>query len=287
MVVTVPHDNAVTAPLEVQCDDLYVAGFPLHVAVTVRPARPTVTLPQLPLMDVFSSRGAIGFSLACPDGTVVYEVEPARPGVHADGPSFALHGDDCRRMLVDLSEAFGQHWPAGIPEGHLLLTVRYEAAGERPRGGPVPITVRRPTPEEQQVLDALAPELTRARSFGRWMFLPPEAPAGPPDAQSLAGDPLRFGRVLRYLLFEAGTTSPQPVELLSALDGLYAPEAAVLLAAWWQLTGDRAAYAVQHTRVHTAYPELSAAMAALERGENLLGPTQRRILPLDGTEVQS
>ncbi|WP_438010197.1 hypothetical protein WME89_17025 [Sorangium sp. So ce321] len=246
----------------------YVLGFPLHVAVTVCADRPGACIRRLPRASWAGSAGAIGVRLARADtGEEVVWIEPSGIVVRELGtPVFRLCPGACRRMLVDLSS----YLPAGIGPGHHALAVVYAGPPDRVESPPVPIELAAPSPEQQLELQRLAPEIVRAGSWGRWTSLPPEG--GEPVAGGVArDDPLRFNRILRYLMYGPESLCDVDPALLDVLDGVYEPEAHALRAELHASRGDTARLAEQAELIRTRYPGLAWWIERIEAGQSELG----------------
>ncbi|WP_437665960.1 hypothetical protein [Sorangium sp. So ce1182] len=249
-------------------DRRYVIGFPLHVAVTVCADRPGACIRRLPRPSWAGSAGAIGVRLARADtGEEVVRIEPSAIVVRELGtPVFLLCPGACRRMLVDLSS----YLPAGTEPGHHALAVVYAGPPGRVESPPVPIELAGPSPEQQRELQRLAPEIVRAGSWGRWTSLPPEG--GEPVAGGVErDDPLRFNRILRYLMYGPESLCDVDPALLDVLDGVYEPEAHALRAELHASRGDTARLAEQAELIRTRYPGLAWWIERIEAGQSELG----------------
>ncbi|MGK3982127.1 hypothetical protein WME99_03780 [Sorangium sp. So ce136] len=246
----------------------YVLGFPLHVAVTVCADRPGACIRRLPRASWAGNAGAIGVRLARADtGEEVVWFEPSGIVVRELGtPVFLLCPGACRRMLVDVSS----YLPAGIEPGHHALAVVYAGPPGRVESPPVPIELAAPSAEQQRELQRLAPEIARAGSWGRWTSLPPEG--GAPSAGRVErDDPLRFSRILRYLMYGPESLCDVDPALLDALDGVYEPEAHALHAELHAARGDTARLADQAELIRARYPGLSWWIDRIEAGQSELG----------------
>lgn len=249
------------APLAVEHDDAYVLGGPLHVAITIRAARPGTSFAWLPAVTPYSTHGAIGCTLRRPDGSVALHHDPAPLSPELiDLHSFELTGNAERRMLFDLSDLTG-----GAPAGRYHLTVRYHALLERPESAPVEIALREPTPDEAASLDAARAELGGRGTWGEWTYVrTPLAPLDLLPAAVLRNDPLRFNRVDRRLALDPTPPGDRELEAVAALDGVYVPDAAALNAEILLRRGDREAYARQAAFVRERFPGLRWWMDALD-----------------------
>ncbi|WP_437737019.1 hypothetical protein [Sorangium sp. So ce1335] len=249
-------------------DRRYVLGFPLHVAITVCADRPGTCMLRLPRPSWAGNAGAIGVRLARADtGEEVVRFEPSAIVSRELGtPMFFLDPGACRRMLIDVSS----YLPAGIEPGSYTLTIVYAAPPDRVESQPAPIELAAPSPEEQQELRRLAPELARAGSWGRWTNLPPDGGA-PLSGRVEPGDPLRFNRILRALMYGPEPLCDVDPALLDALDGVYAPEAHALRAELHAARGDAARLAEQAEIIRTRYPGLAWWIDRIEAGQSELG----------------
>ncbi|WP_437310429.1 hypothetical protein [Sorangium sp. So ce388] len=249
-------------------DRRYVLGFPLHVALTVCADRPGACIRRLPRASWAGSAGAIGVRLARADtGEEVVWIEPSGIVVRELGtPVFRLCPGVCRRMLVDVSSFL----PAGIAPGHHALAVVYAGPPDRVESPPAPIELAAPSPEQQRELQRLAPEIARAGSWGRWTSLPPEG--GEPVAGRVErDDPLRFNRILRFLMYGLESLCDVDPALLDVLDGVYEPEAHALRAELHAARGDTARLAEQAELIRARYPGLAWWIDRIEAGQSELG----------------
>ncbi|WP_437970752.1 hypothetical protein WMF04_16325 [Sorangium sp. So ce260] len=249
-------------------DRRYVLGFPLHVAITVCADRPGTCIRRLPRASWAGSAGAIGVRLArAGSGEEVVRSEPSPVVLRELGtPVFLLPPGACRRMLVDVSS----HLPSGLDPGHYTLAIVYEGPPDRVESPPVPIELAAPDLEEQRELVRLAPEIARAGSWGRWTSLPPDG--GAPVAAGVApGDPLRFNRILRYLMYGPESLCDVDPAVLDVLDGVYTPEAHALRAELHAARGDAARFAEQAELVRSTYPGLAWWIERLEAGQSEIG----------------
>ncbi|WP_437290684.1 hypothetical protein [Sorangium sp. So ce406] len=249
-------------------DRRYVLGFPLHVAITVCADRPGACIRRLPRASWAGNAGAIGVRLArAGTGEEVVRVEPSPIVIRELGtPVFLLDPGACRRMLIDVSS----YLPAGIEPGSYALAIVYAAPPDRVESPRVPIELAAPSPEEQKELRRLAPEIARFGSWGRWTSLPPDG--GAPVADRVEpGDPLRFNRILRYLMYGPDSLCDVDPALLDVLDGVYAPEAHALRAELHAARGDAARFAEQAELIRTRYPGLAWWIDRIEAGQSELG----------------
>lgn len=249
-------------------DRRYVLGFPLHVAITVCADRPGTCIRRLPRASWAGNAGSIGVRLARADtGAVVVRTEPSPIVLRELGtPVFLLEPGACRRMLIDVSS----HLPAGLEPGAYALAIVYAAPPDRVESPPVPIELEAPGPEEQEELRRLAPELARVGSWGRWTSLAPEGGA-PVSGRVEPGDPLRFNRILRALMYGPEPLCDVDPALLDVLDGVYAPEAHALRAELHAARGDAARFAEQAEIIRTRYPGLAWWIDRIEAGQSELG----------------
>ncbi|WP_437878246.1 hypothetical protein [Sorangium sp. So ce513] len=261
-------------------DRRHVLGFPLHVAITVCADRPATCIRRLPRPSWAGNAGAIGVRLARADtGEEVVRIEPSPIVIRELGtPVFFLDPGECRRMLIDVSSFL----PARLAPGPHALTIVYAAPPDRVESQPAPIELAAPGPEEQEELRRLAPELARAGSWGRWTSLPPQDGA-PVTRRIERGDPLRFNRVLRYLMYGPESLCDVDPALLDVLDGVYAPEAHALRAELHAARGDAARLAEQAAIIRSRYPGLAWWIDRIEAGQSELGLVREcRVTPIDG-----
>ncbi|HEY8041587.1 MAG TPA: hypothetical protein VIF15_17390 [Polyangiaceae bacterium] len=261
--------------LEEAHDAEYVAGFPVHVALTLH-GDPFVELRRIPRADWRGVRSAVGVKLvdpaAPPDQRLVRMVEAA-PIIDDEivYPRVDLPAAGQVRMLVDLSELLGG---AAAPPavGAFEATVTY-AAGRSPamrRGVDFPLVLRRPTSLEEHTLRALAPLATDG--WGPW------AEEKPPEAEGLLltphvdpADPLRLLRVMRFLMYGPTELADVDPAMFDVLGGVYAPDAEALRAEVLAARGDRAALAKQLALARAATPGLGPWLASIESGTSFLG----------------
>jgi hypothetical protein len=252
------------APLGLDHAASYVLGFPIHVAVTVRGADPQSGFNRLPLPDLRGPWGAI--ELALDDdatGEPVLHEEPVprvtlRPGV----PAFALRPGESRRALTDLSGLI----PADLIPGSYTMRLAYVAFGYSAGAPDAHVTFAAPTREQEETLARLRPDVERARGWGDWTYFARPAPREILQRSVQADDPLRYCRVLRYLLHGGEDLAEVGPALLDVLDGVYAPEAEALRAELLFARGDRAGFEAQAARVRRAHPGLSYWMDRVEAG---------------------
>ncbi len=249
-------------------DRRYVLGFPLHVAITVCADRPGTCIRRLPRASWAGNAGAIGVRLTrAGSGEEVVRTEPSPVVIRELGtPVFLLSPGTCRRMLIDVSS----HLPSGLEPGHYTLAIVYEGPPDRVESSPVPIELAAPDLEEQRELQRLAPELARTGSWGRWTSLPPDGGA-PVEARVDPGDPLRFNRVLRYLMYGPESLCDVDPAVLDVLDGVYAPEAHALRAELHAARGDAARLAERAELIRSTYPGLAWWIARIEAGQSEIG----------------
>lgn len=246
----------------------YVLGYPVHVAITVCADRPGVCLRRLPRASWAGGAGAIGVRLArAATGEVIVATEPSPVVLRELGtPVFLLAPGACRRMLIDVSSFL----PARLEPGHYTLSVIYDAPPDRVESAPVPIELAAPDRAQRRELDRLAPELARVGSWGRWTLLPPEDHA-PVGLHVEPADPLRFNRIVRYLMHGPDALCDVDPAVLDVLDGVYAPEAHALRAELYAARGDRARFAEQAAIIRTRYPGLTFWIERIEAGQSELG----------------
>ncbi|WP_437320408.1 hypothetical protein [Sorangium sp. So ce385] len=249
-------------------DRRYVLGFPLHVAITLCADRPETCIRRLPRPSWAGNAGAIGVRLArAGTGEEVVRAEPSPVALPEHGtPVFRLCPGACRRMLIDVSS----YLPAGLAPGNYTLAVVYAGPPDRVESAPVPIELAAPSAEEQRELLRLAPAVARAGSWGRWTILPPEGGA-PVTGRAAPGDPLRFNRILRTLMYGPESLCDVDPAVLDALDGVYAPEAHALRAELHAARGDATRLAEKAQLIRTTYPGLAWWIERIEAGESEIG----------------
>ncbi|KYF88528.1 hypothetical protein BE17_41420 [Sorangium cellulosum] len=248
-------------------DGRYVLGFPLHVALTLCADPPSTCVRGLPLASWAGNAGAIGIRLIDPaTGNVVLSHEPFPVVLPELGTStFTLSPGACRRMLVDVSRFL----PADLAPGRYDLVILYGAPSRLIESPVARVELAAPSAAEREELDRLEPELALVGSWGRWTNLRPrhgeriEPPRG-----SL--DPLRFNRVLRYLMFGPEGLSDVDPALLDVLHGVYEPEFHALLAELYAARGDAARLAEQAAIIRTSYPGLAWWIDEIEAGRSAI-----------------
>jgi hypothetical protein len=244
----------------------YVLGFPVHVALTVCADHPRTHMRQLPLASWVGNAGAIGIRLVDRDTeTEVVKVEPWPVVLPELGTStFSLLPGTCRRMLVDVSP----YLQPGLKPGQYDLTTIYSAPPERVESQAVPIELVAPGGADRKELDRLRPELALAGSWGRWTNLPPHGePAAPPRGSR---DPLRFNRILRYLMYGPEELSEVNPARIDVLHGVYEPESHALLAELYWARGDAERFTENATIVRTSYAGLAWWIDAIEAGRSAI-----------------
>jgi hypothetical protein len=246
-------------------DGRYVLGFPVHVAITLCAQHPGTCIRGLPLASWAGNAGAIGMRLDEPEtGRVVVETDPFPVVLPELGTStFTLAPDACRRMLVDISSFL----PADLEPGRYDLALLYGTPLGDIESPAVRIELAAPSAAEREELVRLEPELARAGSWGRWTNLPPRRgeramlPHGP-------GDPLRFNRVMRYLMYGPEKLSEVDPSLIELLHGVYEPESHALLAELYAARGDATRFGEQAAIVRASFPGLAWWMDRLEAGRS-------------------
>jgi hypothetical protein len=252
-------------PLGLDHDERYVLGFPLHVAILVCASTAEMSLKRLPQPSWAGNAGAIGVRLRRVDtGVEVLRVEPW-PIVNPEfgTPIFSLGPGECRRMLVDVSSFL----PADLDRGVYALTVIYVAPPFRAESRATPIELAAPSPDEHAELERLGPELAHERSWGRWASMPPE-PTELLTKPTDASDPLRFNKVLKWLMYGPEELSDVDPALLDVLHGVYEPESHALRAELSFARGDLEGFAKQAGIVEERYPGLAWWIRRIERGQS-------------------
>lgn len=251
--------------LTVELNDEYVAGFPVHAALTVMyrvegVGRPGVSyaasLTEAPELDPFGEPAVVGLEIAeAGTGRVVLRVAPMDPPIEAsEVASVQLQPNVPRRVLVDLSPDLER-----VPPGAYRVRITYAAEWNTVTSEPLPFILREPTREELAL-----PRPRDGETWLEWTLF-----GGGKTGTPRRDDPARFNRVVRILLRgDAGNP-----ELLELLDGLYAPEASVMmleLLALNEIDITRAAGAVRQRHPALAWwidaiPAGNGRIAALRR----------------------
>lgn len=272
-----PHHHSLSDPVPrgphgvmlhgVDCDGRYVLGFPMHVAVTVCSAHPGSYARRLPLAGWAGNAGAIGVRLVNPvTRAEVVASHPVPVVIPEIGTStFSLAPGACRRMLVDVSSFL----PPDLAAGRYDITITYVAPPDRVESHPIPVTLAAPNAVEKAEIDKLLPAVERAGSWGRWTNLPPREG----DVITLprgALDPLRFNRIMRYLMYgpeELAVVSPSIVDVLH---GVYEPESHAILAELYAARRDVARFTEEEEIVRTSFPGLAWWMDEIASGHSEL-----------------
>jgi hypothetical protein len=233
---------------------------------------PGTGLMGLPLPSWAQNAGAIGIRLVDSDtGKVVVKVEPSPIVLPELGMSiFTLAPGICRRMLFDISAYLN----ANVSPEHYDLAVIYAASPHRVESPVVPIELLAPSDTEREELDRCKPVLTRAGSWGRWTNLPPPD-GGPVEPPTDSHDPLRFNRILRYLMYgptELSVVDPAVIELLH---GVYEPESHALLAELYWARQDAARFAEHAAIIRTSFPGLAWWIERIEAGRSEIAFVRR------------
>ncbi|WP_437895622.1 hypothetical protein [Sorangium sp. So ce124] len=242
----------------------YVLGFPMFVGITIGSVPPGASLMRLPLPSPAALRGAVGIRLWRPGEAEPFFEEAPTAVVDPDlsAPSFRLRAGEVRRLLVEIAELLPDDLAAGEVDGVLL----YGAPPHVAASGRGRLRFREPTAAERALLDELRPEVEAAGSFGRWLRRPPSDPtrlAPPADP----GDPLRYLRLMKYLIHGPEELAAVDPARLRVLGGVFAPEACGL-AAELQAARDPGAFAGYAQQVKAAYPGLAAWMDAIAAGQS-------------------
>jgi hypothetical protein len=255
--------------LDVAHDDEYVAGFPVHVALTLH-GDPRAELPRLPRPDWRSLYGAVGLKLLDPaadEGRPLVFSQEAAPLVDDELrlPQMTIPAGGVVRMLVDLSTILGgvAH-PPRAGAFHARITYAASPGPYLQREAGFALVVRAPSSLEEHVLEALA--VDAKRGWGAWAREPPPAAdAAHLTSKIAADDPLRFLRVLRFLMFGPVELRDVELSMFDVLTGVYAPEAEALRAEVLAARGDRVALAAQLAKVRAATPGLEPWLASIEQ----------------------
>jgi len=244
-------------PLAVETDTVYIAGFPVHVAVTIAGPGNT-TFHRLPYADFISDQGAFGVKLSTvADGSPIASIDPADALDEDLGMSaITLRPGEQRRMLIDLSGFF----PAGSQPGEYQGILSYGPLETRTLSAPFRLMIYAPDQGQKAELALLANDLREAGSWGQWTLRPPSNPDlfTAPDGS----DPLRFNRIVKGLLF----TKDFPIEALRVLTGLYRPEGAALAADLLASREDDTAYRSLVDDIRQRFPGLEWWLKKTESG---------------------
>lgn len=259
----------------------YVRGYPMHMAliITPLPAVGDELLPDVSLHYVVDVEATFTHA----NGAVITagHRRARRLGRPPTGPFLEPVPGEPQRALFDAQLLDALDRETGelsdrLPLGSYTVEIRY-------MGLPAPpftMTLRDPTVAEKHALDQIETERTRDWQPGRrWpdWFMSGKSPSAPPTITKR--DPLRYLRVLRYLM--RSPTPPQAVDprLLDVLDGFYAPEAELLRADLAMGRGDRAEFDRRAAIIRSSYPGLAAELRGIEehgssivRDRNALSP---------------
>lgn len=251
--------------LGVELLDEYVAGFPVHVALTVMYrvdgiGQPGVSymnsLTEAPALDPFAEPDVVGFEVReAHTETVVVRTTPVEPPVDASSvASFQLEPNVPRRVLVDLSTDLRRVQP-----GTYRLRITYTADWNEVTSEPLLFVLRAPTENE-----LLLPKVAEGETWREWTLF-----GGGETGTSERGDPARFNRVARTLL----RGDDRDPAILDSLDGLYAPEAAVMMLELLAANGVDVVRATEAVRER--YPELGWWIDGVAKGEGRIARLRR------------
>jgi len=269
--------------LRIEHEAVYVAGFPVHVAITVV-GDPRWNLTRLPLLDFRALSGCIGLVLRdSTSGEIVFERE-AHPVVDEESTMAFVDldpGQECR-MLIDLSELLAEG--PRVPDAGATWNARvtYAARAHFPamrRDADLVLRVRKPTSIEAHVLASLAPDLDRASSWGAWATA---RPTDPREAALLTPhvdprDPLRYLRLVRYVLFSATELAAMDLRDFAVLDGgVYGPDADVLRAELLAARGDVGARDALFAKLRAQTPGMFPQIADIEANATYVGWVRAR-----------
>jgi hypothetical protein len=243
--------------LAVETDAVYIAGFPLHVAVTITGAG-NATFRRLPFADFVNAAGAFGFTLSSlPHRNPVLSTAPEDVLDEDLGMSaVTLRPGEQRRMLIDLSSFF----PGGAQPGEFEGILSYGPLETRTVSEPFRFVVYAPTDGQRAELAALGSELQQSGTWGQWTLRPPRSSgafAAPDEA-----DPLRFNRIVKSLLF----VKEFSLASLRILGGIYRPEAAALAADFLAGQPDENAFRNLAADIRQRFPGLEWWLKKTESG---------------------
>jgi hypothetical protein len=278
--------------LRIEHEREYVAGFPVHVAITVV-GDPRWNLTRLPLLDFRALSGCIGLVLRDPtSGKTVFERE-ARPVVDEESTMAFVDldpGQECR-MLIDLSELLAEGPPVPDAGATWSARVTYAARAHFPamrRDADLVLRIRKPTSLEAHVLASLAPELDRAATWGEWATARPTDPREAPLLTSRvdARDPLRYLRLVRYVLFSSTELAAMDLRDFAVLDGgVYGPDADALRAELLAARGDIAGRDALFAKLRAQTPGMFPQIADIEANATYVGWVRARTKKMKGRPV--
>lgn len=246
------------APPDVEHATDYVSGYPMHVAVTVHlEPDERVVWAMIPHADVYLPEGvSVKFTEVASGAESAFEYAES-PFSERPPSGVLLYPGDRRRMLIDLADLE----QGTLAAGKYRVTLTFGGSA----GEPFEMTLHAPTPAQKATQAFARTEGWGADGWGKWALAPLKKPGSVSSAVSRT-DPLRYCRVLRYLTHLPGTAASVPSSIFDALDGLYAPEAALLRADLAWARKDAAAYAREAAKVKEKYPALAYALANIEAG---------------------
>ena len=249
-------------------DESYVAGFPIHVALTVHGDTRAI-LQRLPRPDWRSDYGSVGLRLLDPAADDEHRIvfsRDAAPVIDEElqFPRVSLPANGVLRLLVDLSTLLGGVARPPAPGAfHARVTYAASPSSYLQREAGFALVLRAPSGVEQHVLNALTKDA--ARGWGAWAKEPPPREDAALLTPNIAvDDPLRFLRVLRFLMFGPVELRDVDLSMFDVLGGVYAPEAEALRAEVLAARGDRVTLAAHLAKVRAATPGLEPWLASIE-----------------------
>jgi hypothetical protein len=257
-------------PPEISHEKDYVLGYPMHVAVTIRldtDLPDVVVQGSLPVADVFAIKGISVTFADAKTGVVLTRDRERSFGMMERSPGGKLSSGERRRMLIDLADLD----LSGLAPGAYRVTIAYTGV-EAP---PFDVTMHAPTPAQKASQERLRAESSVADTWGQWAMAPVEK-AGTVSASVSRSDPMRYCRVLRYLLNGPGSIATIPATVVDVLDGMYAPEAQLLRAEIAWIRKDKVTYAKEAAKVREKFPELLHALEEIEAGGSLIKLTREQ-----------
>jgi hypothetical protein len=236
----------------------YVAGFPVHVAITLRAHR-DISFNALQFADFLNMRSCIGAEIVSLRGGEPRRYKP-KPilALQAGKSGGKLGPGELRRMLVDVSPYF-----AGIAEGEYRVRFSFVETYGVYEAPPVTMRFRSPAPVESALLAAAAPDRENFETWDAWTIACAEAAYDGPIASD---NPLKFNLLLRRLFCGPGSLDQFDPAALGVLTGLYAPEGRALQAELYQARGDTDRYLHVRGRILVDTPGLGWWIRMIDRG---------------------
>jgi hypothetical protein len=251
--------------LAVDHQPVYVIGFPVHVAITVR-ARPDTSFNRLPFADLVDLHDCIGVQLTKTGSDRPQLQYTPTPVIE---PEIGEYGDrlssgESRRMLTDISPLIG----TAIDEGEYEARITYVTTSAAYQAPPVSIRFRNPTGDETAMLASVAADRPQFPNWATWTVTRPHDPVDTGDITS--DNPLKLNLLLRRFFF-----GPDPLEradptALNALTELYKPEAQALKAELAYARGDLVTYQRHKAEALRSTPGLAWWFRMIEEGGGYL-----------------